>query len=403
MNIIIEIVKESINLWFEVAFYLLLGMVIAGVLHLFLGKQFISRHLGRGGVSSIAKSTLLGIPLPVCSCGVIPLASSLEKEGAHKSSVLSFLVSTPTTGVDSILATYSLMGGLFAIFRPLGSLLAGIIVGVLDYSFGGKKSKPSARPIHSHENITSVLKWKEFVRYSFSEIPQDIGKWLIIGTLLGGTISVLIPNELFSQYITPPFDFVVALLTGIPLYVCATGSIPVASSLIQKGFSPGAALIFLIVGPATNVITLSFVRAKLGRKSFYLYLASITAVALGLGVVFNHFWALLGNNPEFIKGAGKMLSFEFKLISGIILFGIIAKPLFRPKKDMLRGGFTIKVPDIHCAHCKTTLESSIKELPGVERVYVDVKAKVVGVKGAVTQKEVTKKIEEAGYHPYLGD
>ena len=399
MHIIIEIGKESVNLWLEVAFYLLLGMVIAGVLHLFLGKKFISRQLGRGGISSIVKSTLLGIPLPVCSCGVIPLASSLEKEGAHKSSVLSFLVSTPTTGVDSILASYSLLGGLFAIFRALGSLLAGIIVGILDYIFGGKKDKTKPRLEHSHERMTAVIKWKEFVRYSFSEIPQDIGKWLVVGTLLGGTISVLIPERLFSQYITSPFDFLVALLAGIPLYVCATGSIPIASSLIQKGFSPGAALIFLIAGPATNVITLSFVRAKLGKRSFYVYLATIIVVAIGLGLGFNYLWALLGKNPEVISGGGKTLPYGFKLISGIILATIIARTVFRPRGDIRQPDFTIKVSNIHCAQCKSTLESKINELNGVDGVYVDVKAKLIKVQGTVTQEEIRRKIEEAGYHP----
>ncbi|UCG35489.1 MAG: permease, partial [Candidatus Omnitrophota bacterium] len=286
MSVIINFFKESISLWLEVSPYLLLGMTFAGLLHILIGKAFISHQLGKGGLSSIVKSTAIGIPLPVCSCGVIPLAASLRKDGAHKSSVLSFLVSTPTTGVDSIFATYSLMGPLFAIFRPLGALIAGIFLGTIDYVVEGKKEKLTAMPEHFHHKMKASHKVKEFFRYSFREIPEDIGAWLLIGTLLGGAIAAFVPKELFSQYISFPFDFLVALIIGIPLYVCATGSIPIAASLIAKGFSPGAALVFLIAGPATNAITLSFVRVKLGRKSFNLYLISIILVSILLGVLF---------------------------------------------------------------------------------------------------------------------
>ena len=189
MGIIKSFFNESINLWLEVAPYLLMGMIIAGILHIFLGKSFINNHLGRGGLSSIVKATILGIPLPVCSCGVIPLASSLRKDGAHKSSVLSFLVSTPTTGVDSILATYSLLGPLFTLFRPLGALLAGIAVGGADYILEGKNEFVPPRHHHQEDSSTKMGKIKNFIFYSFFEIPRDIGKWLIIGTIIGGAIS----------------------------------------------------------------------------------------------------------------------------------------------------------------------------------------------------------------------
>jgi len=236
--------SEILNLWFSVSPYLLLGLFIAGVLHVFLGEDFIFRHLGKGGLWSIIKATLIGVPLPVCSCGVIPLARSLEKDGAHKSSVLAFLVSTPTTGVDSILATYSLMGPLFAVFRVLASFFEGLVLGVVHYLTGGYREKtamiqPQKRPESGfHFKIMAMLK------YAFYEMPQDLGKWLLLGTVLGGVISAAIPKEIFSKYFFFPLDFVVALAVGIPLYVCATGSIPVAVSLINKGFSPGAALVF---------------------------------------------------------------------------------------------------------------------------------------------------------------
>jgi len=217
MNTVIAFLEESARLWLEVSPYLLIGITIAGLLHVFLGKEFVSRHLGKGGISSIIKVTALGVPLPVCSCGVIPLASSLKKDGAHKSSILSFMVSTPATGVDSILASYSLLGPLFAIFRPLGALISGITLGILDYLVEGKKEKTKSISKHSHHKEQQFPGLKEFFRYAFLEIPQDIGKWLIAGTIIGGAIAAFIPKELFSQYFFYPLDFLIALLVGIPM------------------------------------------------------------------------------------------------------------------------------------------------------------------------------------------
>jgi hypothetical protein len=396
----VDFLKESVSLWLEVSPYLLLGMFIAGILHVFLGKEFISRHLGKGSLGSILKATLFGIPLPVCSCGVIPLATSLEKDGAHKSSVLAFLVSTPTTGVDSILATYSLMGPLFAIFRPLGALISGFIVGFVNFLFVGKKEKVSDIPIHMHSKIQMKFKIKEVLRYAFYEIPQDIGKWLLVGTLLGGFISVFIPEDIFARFFAFPLDFIIALLVGIPLYVCATGSIPIAVSLISKGFSPGAVLVFLIVGPATNAITLSFVRAKLGKKSFYNYLFTIIITAIFLGLLFNFIWYLFSANPELITGAGRFLPSGIKIISGVILLALIIFALRKPesKKEGICN-IKIKVPDIHCQHCKMTLESKLSGLKGIERVFVDVDEKTVNVQGSPDLEEVKKEIKKAGYNP----
>jgi hypothetical protein len=375
-------------------------MFIAGILHVFLGKGFISRHLGRGGLSSILKATLFGIPLPVCSCGVIPLATSLEKDGAHKSSVLAFLVSTPTTGVDSILATYSLMGPLFAVFRPLGALISGFVVGFVNYLFVGKKEKPVDIPTHTHSKVQVKFKIKEVLRYAFYEIPQDIGKWLLIGTLLGGFISVFIPEDIFARFFAFPLDFIVALLVGVPLYVCATGSIPIAVSLISKGFSPGAALLFLIVGPATNAITLSFVRMKLGKRSFYIYLITIIITAIFLGLFFNFVWHLFSANPTLITGAGRILPNWVKIFSGVIVFLFIANSLKVVKgKSKEDYDLKISVPDIHCQHCKITLESKLSTLEGVEKVFVDLDGKEVHIKGKPEKDKVIEEIKNAGYNP----
>ena len=398
---IMDFIWEFISLWLEISPYLLLGMFIAGFIHAFLGKEFITRHLGKGGISSVVKATIFGIPLPVCSCGVIPLASSLQKDGAHKSSVLSFLVSTPTTGVDSILATYSLMGPLFAIFRPLGALISGIIVGGINYLFEGETQGAKRVPAHKHQKVKIKFRIREVFRYGFYEIPQDVGKWLLVGTVLGGFISAVLPENLFVRYFSSPLDFIIALAIGIPLYVCATGSIPIAVSLISKGFSPGAALVFLITGSATNAITLSFVRMKLGRRSFYNYLITIIITALLLGLLFNFIWQLLSADPLLITGVGKFLPLEVKLISGVILFALIILTLKPPISSFHGEEYNIKieVPDIHCQHCKITLEEKLSSLNEVQKVYVDVEGRMVNIKGAPDINEVKEEIRKAGYTP----
>ncbi len=393
----VNFLKESVSLWLEVSPYLLLGMFIAGILHVYIGKDFILRHLGKGGLLSIIKATIFGIPLPVCSCGVIPLASSISKDGAHKSSVLSFMISTPTTGVDSIFATYSLMGPLFAIFRPLAALISGILVGGLHYFSGGRHEKAVFASEHRHKKEKLQFKIKEHLLYAFYELPQDIGKWLIIGTLFGGFISAVIPQDLFTRYFAFPMDFIIVLLISIPLYVCATGSIPIAVALIAKGFSPGAALVFLIAGPATNAITLSFVRVKFGKKAFYIYLIAIIVSAILMGLVFNFIWNHLSRDPVLITGAGKMLPDSIKVAAAALLALLIANSSFKNKKALLNYDIKLLVPDIHCRQCKMKLERDIKKINGVTGVLVDVDKKSIQLKGDFKKEDVFDVIKNSGY------
>lgn len=399
MEIIIVFVRETVKLWLEMSPYLLVGIIFAGLLHIFLGKEFITNQLGKPGIKSVVKASLLGIPLPVCSCGVIPLASSLRKDGAHKSSVLSFLVSTPTTGVDAIFATYSLLGPLFAIFRPLQALVSGITLGTMDYLFEGKNEKILNVPKHPHINVPFRGKVRVFLKYSFSEIPEDIGKWLILGTVIGGAITAFIPEQLFTAYVRFPYDFIFALVLGVPIYVCATGSIPITASLIAKGFSPGAGLVFLIVGPATNVITLSFVRAKLGRKSFYMYISNIVVTSVLFGLLFNYIWSFAGGNIKMITGGGEMLPLWLKITSASVLILLITKALFTQTVSIDDPDLEITVPDIDCSKCKTTLESKLNEVDGIEAVSVDITNKLVKIRGTVQREKALETIKKTGYHP----
>lgn len=399
LTFIINIFQESISLWLAMAPYLLMGMFIAGIIHVFLGTDFIARHLGGSGFGSIFKATIFGIPLPICSCGVIPVAASLRNEGASRSSTLSFLVSTPTTGVDSILATYSLMGPLFAIFRPLAAFVSGIVIGGLNYVFNREET---VKKVHSgkHAALPVQKKLGEVFRYGFLELAQDIGKWLVIGVFIGGVLTVLIPeNFLLTYFSNPIYHFLIVLVIAVPLYVCATGSIPIAAALIQKGFAPGAALVFLIAGPATNAVTLSFVRSKLGKKAFYLYLTSIVLVSALAGWVFNIIFLKLGGDISLIHAHGTHLPVWLKVGSGIILIGLILSGFIKKKEENKNMKIEMNVNDMTCKHCKMTIENALNKIEGVDRIFVNIDNKTVGIDGDVSQDIIKKAIKDAGYTP----
>jgi len=345
----------------------------------------------------------LGIPLPICSCGVIPVAASLKKEGASRSATLSFLVSTPTTGVDSIMATYSLMGPLFAVFRPVAAFFSGITIGVLNHFFNPEKREK--RPdVHQHPTLKIDSRIKEVFRYGFVELAEDIGKWLLVGVVIGGILTVVIPQDYLLGFFPYPFlHFLIMLVLAIPLYVCATGSIPIAAALIQKGFSPGAALVFLIAGPATNAVTLSFVRSKLGKKAFYLYLTSIIVVSLVAGWAFNLIWRSLGGDVGLISPHGEELPLMLRVVSGVVLLLLVLKGVVKLKEKGVTMKYNLSVPDMTCKHCKMTIENKLSALAGVTHVVVDLDAKTVGVDGDVSLEMVEEAIRDVGYTPTRKD
>ena len=401
MIFLLNIIKATVDLWTAMAPYLLLGMFFAGILHVFIGTDFITRHLGGNNLGTIIKASLFGIPLPICSCGVIPVAASLQKEGASKSATLSFLVSTPTTGVDSILASYSLLGPLFALFRPLAAFITGITIGLLNFIFN-REPQEKVTEIHHHSKNEISIKNKitKVFSYGFIELAEDIGKWLVIGVLIGGVLTAAIPQEFIEKFL--PFQwmhFIIMLGIALPLYVCATGSIPIAAAFLQMGFSPGAALVFLIAGPATNTVTLSFVRTKLGKRAFYLYILSIVSISLIAGMLFNYVFAILGGELSIISPHGEHVSHTLRMISGIILAIIIFIGIVKFKQEKVEMKNEFIVNDMDCKHCKMTIENKLSSLEGVTKVSVNIDEKTVGVDGNVETKIIEDAIRDAGYTP----
>jgi uncharacterized membrane protein YraQ (UPF0718 family)/copper chaperone CopZ len=416
VDVIAGIALESFDLLARMAPYLLLGIVVAGALHVLLPTGTVGRLLGRPGVGSVVRAAAVGVPLPLCSCGVVPVAASLKKGGASGSSVVSFLVSTPTTGVDSILATYSLLGGAIAVIRVVASFLLGIVAGVLTWlGLGRQRQEPQPiepEPEAAAERPGAVGRLKSALGYGFDELLGGIARPLFVGTLLGGVVAYFVPPGVLEQYVGQgALSYLVMMVVGIPLYVCASGSIPLAAALMAKGISPGAALVFLIAGPATNAATMSVVSKMVGGRALAIYLVAIGVGSLGVGfatdALFAAFPALV---PQLVVGHGHEHSGPslFEIVSGVGLGAITLYHVVRPAIAWIRSRratsadrFVVKVPDMTCQHCARTITDAVSGLPGVDEVDADPASKTVAFELAETAdtRALVRAIVDAGFNP----
>jgi uncharacterized membrane protein YraQ (UPF0718 family) len=275
--------------------YLLFGFAVSGILAVFISPQLVERHLGGRGPWPVIKAALFGVPLPLCSCGVIPVAASLRKHGSSKGATLSFLLSTPETGVDSILVTYSLLGPVFAIFRPIAAFAMGITGGIAADRLDPDRPRSGAetQPVGCNESCCATDGGKQnrlrrAMRHGFIVLPRDLAAPILVGIAVGGVISALLPEDFFANYLgTGLFSMLVMMAASIPVYVCASASVPVAAAMMLKGLSPGAALVFLIAGPATNASAVTALLKILGPRSMAVYLATIGVLSLVFGYLIN--------------------------------------------------------------------------------------------------------------------
>ena len=310
MTILLNVIYEIWVLVCEMAPYLLLGFLLAGLMHEFVPKSLSQRYLSGRSMKSVLWAALFGVPLPLCSCGVIPTAMGLRREGAGKGATIAFLIATPQTGVDSIVATYSLMGLPFALIRPLVAMvtavMGGWLVNATDNEILAVRSPQKHEEEHHdcccgkhHEekhshgcccgehkrNIWHRL-W-DAMTYAFVEMMGDIGKWLLVGLAVAGIITALVPDTWFAVFQgNSLLSILFVLLLSIPMYLCATGSIPIAVALMLKGLTPGAALVLLMAGPASNAASIVVIRKELGWRTLLVYLGSIVlgAVVFGLAI-----------------------------------------------------------------------------------------------------------------------
>ena len=298
----IDILRQSWQVLGEMAPYLLFGFAMAGLLSVLISPEWTERHLGGRGLRPVIEATLWGIPLPLCSCSVIPVVASMRRHGASRAASTAVLLSTPQTGIDGIAATYALLGPVFALFRPVAALVSGLLGGVLVLLLGRSARDPnddaeSLPPCtdscctgdRSHGALVRAL------RYGFVTLPRDLAVALLLGALIGGTMGVVLPPGQLEAYLGGGLgSILLAMALGIPLYVCATGSVPIAAGLIYLGASPGSALAFLIVGPATNTATLTTIWKILGYRCASLYLATVAASAVICGLLLDAIVPLVG-------------------------------------------------------------------------------------------------------------
>lgn len=296
-DVLLKFITITWTLIAEMAPYLLFGFAVASILHCLLHPDQIKKYLGQPGFKSVIKSTLIGIPMPLCSCSVIPVASSLRKSGATRGATASFLSATPQTGVDSILATYALMGGPFATVRVLVALISGCLSGFLierlvkePVIFKPPQSTPPTVSSCCSKPQTKRPSLFAGLRHGFLTLTSDLAPALFIGLILAGLLSTFLPQDwLGTHFHNQWLAFTAATLISLPLYICATASIPMAYALVAAGLSPSAALIFLIVGPATNSATVVAAWKLLGHKATLLYLITLVSIAWLAGFAFDVF------------------------------------------------------------------------------------------------------------------
>ena len=405
------VLKFLLSIWqtlLEMSPYLLFGFFVAGLLSMLVKPETVERHLGGRGIWPVIKAAVFGVPLPLCSCGVIPVAASLRRHGAGAAATTSFLISTPQTGVDSIMVTLSLLGPLFAVFRPIVAFLSGLFGGVLVNLFGFEKgAPPEEHPVCTAECCSGAENGHAFVRalrYGFVTLPRDINKALIVGIVLAGVITAAVPpNYLASVLGGGIAAMLIMMAVGIPIYVCATASVPIAAALIAKGVSPGAALVFLMTGPATNAATITTVWKIMGRRIAVIYLVTVAVSALAAGLILDAFFNAGGAHA--MSHSHWMMPRAVGLASAIALVVVLAAAFFRPAKVgkvVPAGGkarvLRMKIEGMTCNHCAGAVQRSLVESAGVRSAEVDPKKGEALVNGeGFDVARLTEAVEALGY------
>jgi hypothetical protein len=332
---------------------------------------------------------------------------SLRKEGASRGATTSFLISTPQTGLDSILATAAILGIPFAIMRPVAALVTGILGGLLVNGLTRREPDESACSVQCASEQTAQegfgRRVLEALRYGFVDMIQDIGRWLIIGLVIAGLITIFVPDDFFLKYAgTPLASMAVVLAISIPMYVCATGSIPIAAALMLKGITPGAALVLLMAGPASNMASMLVIRKVMGRKTMWIYLLSITLGAIGFGLIIDYLLPVEWFTQSIVQSHAccHEQPAVFKVICSIVLGLLLIYALikrFTIKKEETMDKREFKVDGMMCNHCRANVENAIKSVEGVTDVTVDLASGIASVQGTASDESIINVITERGY------
>jgi hypothetical protein len=407
----------------QMAPYLLFGFLAAGVLSVLVSPEWVERHLGGHGLRPVVKSTIFGIPLPLCSCGVIPVTASIRQHGAGPGATTAFLLSTPQTGVDSLLATYALLGPIYMVFRFIAALVTGIVGGLLVAASTLRGVSPdttaevpddscSDECCGTDKNTNRVV---QALRYGLVTLPRDIAVPLLVGIAIAGLIGAFVEEGYLSAYLGGGFLAMLAMMAvGIPIYVCSTASIPIAVGFIHMGASPGAALVFLIVGPATNAAAISVIWKILGRRSTLIYLGTVAVAAMAAGYALDFvYWYWIG----VVEPLGMVHEEHgigwFTHLSAIVLVGVCVASLLagkwkswtgdgqavdQPEGDQDMDRITLDVEGMSCSHCANTVSRTLRELPGVQSAEVDLSnGKAVVTGPDLAGDRLVEAVDQIGY------
>lgn len=430
--------------------YLMLGFLVAGFLSVCVSPAWVERRLGGQGLRGVFLASLLGVPLPLCSCGVIPVSASIRRHGAGRGATTAFLISTPQTGVDSIAVTYAMFGWLYAVFRPIAALATGIAGGALAQLVEPEGAKLDGRDAAAPRcgdaccSADGDGRAVRALRYGLVTLPRDIGLPLIIGVVIAGAVGALVPPQALQPYLGGGVvAILLAMAAGLPIYVCATASVPLAAGLMHLGASPGAALAFLIAGPATNAATLSVVWKLLGRRTVAVYLATIACSAVGCGLLLDQLYSATAASIPQLYGhadhaaaatwtvdawAGLLLvvlvhSFyagrasrsgpraadadvgdrmtqhalaaggasrpeSAENVSGVAATGALTESRGATGYQAGRSGrVELVVGGMRCSHCAETVRRALSEAAGVESVEVDLHRGRAMVRGAPAEPQ----------------
>ena len=467
MSAVMEIFEkffwQFLTLFSEMAPFLLLGFLLAGIIHVWIPNHLYVPKIAKPNFKSVLWAALFGVPLPICSCGVIPTSIALRREGASKGASVSFLISTPATGVDSILATYSLLGGPFAILRPIAAFVTAMLGGIFTNAMTKNEGDTGVAVVgeehhhdhehhdhcecgedhcscgerDGHEKKSFAQKLWATVEYGFVDMVGNVSKWLMIGLLLGALIAAFVPDDFFlflHEY--PLLCMLVVLVLAMPMYTCATGSIPLALALVEKGITPGAALVLLMAGPATSIASMLVVGKAFGKRTLFAYLTSIAVGAIFFGFIVDTFFmdsflsSMLPHASAECHGHGALGVFDYICAGLLAVFMIYAK--FARKgghcgcgecgcgdHDCCCEGHddcechehhhehhehvtkTYRVVGMNCSHCKACVEKATMLLDGVVFAEADVASKELRVvwhdEDDIDETALKKSIEDAGF------
>jgi len=387
---------------------LIFGLLVAGVLHVFVKRDRILKHLGKPGFGSSARAALVGVPLPLCSCGVLPAALSLKRDGASDGAVTSFLISTPQTGVDSIAVTWGILGLPIALAKVAAAFIAGLIGGIAADWSGGGRGKVERVPPSCATNETGSIPARIW-RYATGTIFRDIHRWLLLGIVISALITVFLAPGQLSEYpiLRGPLGLLAALALGIPLYVCSISSVPIAAGLIYAGFPVGSALVFLMAGPATNAATMGAVRKSLGRRVFIIYLSTVILVSIAAGLLLNSLNVSVTAPAEHMHhgGAGVFPTIAAVLLgAGILWYAAadISRTIQLRRSSRSSGkSLMLNIRGMSCSMCEEKVRKALNGVSGLQVVAVSAESDTAELKASGNieslSEEACNAVRNAGY------